>query len=54
MPGRREWSADDVARVFGEELPEQVRDAAQASDDARADGGGERDRWIADNRPPHH
>ncbi|MDF0532600.1 hypothetical protein P0W64_21645 [Tsukamurella sp. 8F] len=52
--GAGRWSAADVARIFGEALPEQVRDAAQTADDGAGADGRRRDSWIADNRPPHH
>ena len=39
-----------LAEIFGEELPEQVRDDA----DAARGGGGGVDDWLREQVPPHH
>lgn len=38
-------------RAFGEELPETGSD--DRPDDSR-ESAGDRDRWLRENRPPHH
>ncbi|MGH3673116.1 MAG: hypothetical protein ACRDSH_21230 [Pseudonocardiaceae bacterium] len=38
-------------RVFGEVLPDSTSDDRPSRDEAEP---GERDRWLRDNRPPHH
>jgi hypothetical protein len=48
-------SADDrerrLHRVFGDVLPEITSDDRAGPGEAECD---ERDRWLQDNRPPHH
>ena len=39
-----------LAEVFGDELPEQVRDDA----DAARSTGGSNDDWLREQVPPHH
>jgi hypothetical protein len=49
-----QWSADREAklhRVFGEVLPDSTSDDRSEPGDAEPD---EHDRWLRDNRPPHH
>lgn len=38
-------------RVFGEVLPEHTTDDRA---DRREEDAEERERWLRDNRPPHH
>jgi hypothetical protein len=40
-----------LVRVFGEVLPGSTTDDRPDHEDSSSD---ERDRWLRDNRPPHH
>ncbi|WP_089949811.1 hypothetical protein [Lentzea xinjiangensis] len=39
-----------LAEVFGDVLPETTSDERGGS----GDGGGDREAWYRENRPPHH
>lgn len=40
----------ELDRMFGDVLPEVTRDETGSG----RPGGGDRDRWYTENRPPHH
>ncbi|WP_019200695.1 hypothetical protein [Tsukamurella sp. 1534] len=60
-PGRRTYSAREIARIFGDVLPTQTSDDLPnaAPDPGAASGvsgadGDRTERWYRENRPPHH
>ncbi len=53
----RKYSARDIARIFGEVLPEQTKDDApgRGAGSGVSEGDGDAtERWYRENRPPHH
>lgn len=51
MSDRPKRNRDSIDDVFGEafpQIPADERDAPDPDDDA------DRDRWMRENRPPHH
>lgn len=61
MPNHPADRAQQLRQVFGDVLPEATTDdrfdpadAADATDAAVDPAQNARDRWLRDNRPPHH
>lgn len=51
MAGRRDDPSEPVNDVFGETLP---RVPADEREPTSPDDDADRDRWLRENRPPHH
>lgn len=51
MSGAARHNRHSVNKIFGDPLPDTTSDER---DDASLEGEAERDRWLRENKPPHH
>lgn len=49
-PDHTQW----LRRVFGDVLPDSTADDRSEYEDKSPDERDRQDRWLRDNRPPHH